>query len=171
MAGERQEKPTSPGEKVAKGSLEWAEKTMHEAGKEMLRDASRGTRIVAKRIPGAPGLVYDGVQVFTAKPEDKMRKIFGVAGGWIGGAAGGGLGALTGPAAPVAAPVGAAVGSAFGEDIGTDIYDRNKQAIDGAVRGAGDAIHDDLDAGRQKLEDTRRWVEQRNADLRRRFGR
>ena len=178
MAGERRGEQTSTGEKVANGLLAGHEKAMEMVGDHMLRAAPKMTRFVVKKIPGAPGLVYDFAQIAAAKPEDKVRQTFGAVGGFLGSAGGGGLGMLTGPAAPVAAPVGAAVGGAIGEDIGTDIYDRNKAVIDRGVatiaapiQRAGSATAEDYHDAHRKLEDTRRWIEDRNADLRRRFGR
>jgi hypothetical protein len=179
MPDERPEKRTSPGEKVAKGSLHGVNQIVEDGGEHMLRNLPKLTRFVAKRAPGIGlDLVLGTGEVLAAKPEDKMRKAFGVAGGFLGSVGGGGLGLLTGPAAPIAAPVGAAVGGAFGENIGTDIYDRNKAVIDrdvanvvGGARRTGAAIADEFHVAHQKLDDTRRWMEDRNADLRRRFGR
>jgi hypothetical protein len=152
---------------------------VEDGGEHMLRNLPKLTRFVAKRAPGfGVDLVLGTGEVLAAKPEDRMRKAFGVAGGFLGSVGGGGLGLLTGPAAPVTAPMGAAVGGAFGEDIGTDIYDRHKAAIDrgfanavGAAQRSGAVIADDYHAAHQKLDETRRWIEDRNADLRRRFGR
>jgi hypothetical protein len=154
MPGDRRGQ-TSAGEKVAAGLLAGHDKALDMVSDRMLHAAPKATRFVAKRIPGAPGLVYDVVQIAAAKPEDRMRQTFGAIGGALGSAGGGGLGMLTGPAAPVAAPLGAAVGGALGEDIGTDIYDRNKAVID-----------DGVDAARRRLEDTARWMKARTAQVR-----
>jgi hypothetical protein len=63
MAGDRQEKRTSAGEKVAAGLLDGHEKALDMVGDHLLRDAPRTTRFVLKRIPGGT-VVYGGCETF-----------------------------------------------------------------------------------------------------------
>jgi len=96
------------------GALKGAESLLQDAGKAMLKDAPRRTRYVLRRIPGAPGLIYDIANFATAK--DKLRAGVGIAGGVVGGFAG-----------EAAGPVGAAVGSAAGEAGAEWLYDHHDE--------------------------------------------
>ena len=76
----------------------------------MLKTAPRVGRIVAKRIPGLPGLVFDAANYASEQDKDRATfELFGqVAGGLIGAAAG---------------PLGVAAGSVAGEMAGEYLYD------------------------------------------------
>jgi len=81
----------------------------------MLKDAPRTARYVLRKIPGAPGFIYDAATLATSK--DRLRTGLGIAGGAAGAAAGGAIGG----------PVGAALGSAAGE-AGTEwVYDHRDE--------------------------------------------
>ncbi len=126
---------------VGDGILAGTGRVIDDAAKTMLKDAPKVGRFVLKKIPGAPGLVLDAVELVQAK--DKGRKIASMAGGILGGAAGGALGAATGPGAVVAAPLGAAVGSVAGQHIAEDVYDDNVGKIAAAsawIKARNDAI-------------------------------
>jgi hypothetical protein len=86
MAGERRSAYSSTGEKVAEGALAGVERAMTDAADRMV--PRKATRLILKKIPGAPGFVYDVAQVASAKPEARVRKTFGAAGGLIGRPAG-----------------------------------------------------------------------------------
>jgi hypothetical protein len=97
------------------GALEGAKRLMTDAGKEMLKEAPNATRYVLRKVPGAPGFIYDAATFATSK--DKLRTGLGMAGGGLGGMAGGAIGG----------PVGAALGSAAGE-AGTEwVYDHRDE--------------------------------------------
>lgn len=97
---------------------------MKEAGKTLLREAPKTTRLVLKTVPGVPGHINSGVELFTAK--DKGRAIAGLAGGTAGAALGGWLG-----------PAGAVAGSALGSRAGELLYnDRDDIAAWMAARRA-----------------------------------
>lgn len=91
------------GEQIAGGVLAGQADAVKSAGKPMLKTASRVTRIVANRIPGLPGLVFDAASIGAA-PDTRRAVIETVAGG-VGALAGGAL----------AGPLGAAGGSIAGE--------------------------------------------------------
>jgi hypothetical protein len=100
---------------VGSGALEGARNILDDAGKEMLKDAPGTTRYVLRKIPGAPGFIYDAATLATSK--DRLRTGLGMAGGAAGAAAGGAVGG----------PVGAALGSAAGE-AGTEwVYDHRDE--------------------------------------------
>jgi outer membrane lipoprotein SlyB len=80
--------------------------------------------------------------------KDKVRTGVGVAGSAVGGAIGGVIGGLGGPAAIATVPIGRVVGSALGEGAATYVYDHQ----------------DDI---RRKLDDTKRWMKARQAQVNR----
>lgn len=118
---------TPSGEQVGGGMLAGAEKIMKGAGDAMVKGAPRAGRIVLKSIPGAPGVVLDGVGLIRAK--DKWRSgaeiVGGVAGGAIGGA--------------VAGPLGAAVGATLGQK-GMELAYDHKDDIVAWMKGREDEI-------------------------------
>ncbi|MEO8113917.1 MAG: hypothetical protein ABI655_06025 [Phenylobacterium sp.] len=142
MVDERRPGGPPSGEQIAGGFFAGHDKAWKMLGERMLRGGSKAVRIVAKRVPGAPGLVYDIANF--AHAEDKPRALAGIVGGSLGAVAGGALGAAAGG---INAPIGAAVGSTFGERIGEDLYDAHADEI------------------RQKLEATKRWMAERQAEL------
>jgi hypothetical protein len=94
---------------LAGGFLAAQEEALKPVGKQMLKTAPKAFRIVAKRVPGLPGIVYDIGQFSAA--EDKWR-----AGAEIAGSAlGAGVGAVGGP-------LGAAAGSVAGEMAADYLY-------------------------------------------------
>ncbi|MET0274390.1 MAG: hypothetical protein ABW360_15490 [Phenylobacterium sp.] len=101
---------TPSGAQLAGGFLDGHAEALKKVGDTMLRDAPKMGRIVAKRIPGLPGLVFDAASYATAK--DKNRAKAELAGQVIGGAIGG-----------LAGPLGAAAGSVIGEKGGELLYD------------------------------------------------
>lgn len=123
-----------------------------DAAEGMLRSAPKATRFVLKRVPGAPGLLVDVVELTQAKGLNaKFRKGASMVGAGLGGAAGGALGAATGPGAVVAAPIGAAVGSVAGQHIAEDLFDDYAGDVEGKLRrGAGSM---------------KQWLKGREADL------
>ncbi len=112
-------------EQAARATLDIPKTLMKGPGEAMLRNAPRLARVVARRIPGLPGLIYD-VAAF-AKAGDKTKAAFGLAGGAIGGLGGGALGAAAGG---INAPIGAALGAAYGERIAEELYDDHEAEID-----------------------------------------
>lgn len=144
-SGDKNRKDVEWGEPVVKGSLKAVEKTIERAAKPMVRNAPKWGRVVMKSIPGAPGYVLDAVEIVRGK--DPLREAIGFGGSLIGGAAGGGMGLATGPAAPVAVPFGAAVGSVAGEQFAESVYDDNHEAV------------------RKRIEETKAWMRDRNADV------
>lgn len=98
------------GQQAGDGMVAGAGKVMSESGKTMLQGTPRAARIVLRQIPGAPGLVLDGVSLMTAK--DKGRATAEILGGVAGGAAGAWAG-----------PIGVAVGSTLGQKAGEMAYD------------------------------------------------
>lgn len=143
MADENSGEGGAPSQsQIAGGFLDGQAEAVTDLGEKMLKGAPRGARFVMKKIPGAPALVFDAVDLATAP--DKLRSLAGIAGGALGGAAGGALGTAAGG---INAPIGAAVGSAWGQKLGQDFYDQH-----------ADEIHRGLDA-------TKQWVRDREADL------
>lgn len=156
-ASEKKRPDWGPPGKMATDGLRAAnDEVMSRAGEAMLKDLSRAKRFVAKRAPGLPGLLLDGVEFMNAK--DKGRKLAGIAGSAIGGAGGAALGAATGPAAPVAAPLGAAVGSVAGEHIAEELYDDHAEAVGRVLRGTADDIQDGI-------AKTKAWIRGRDAQV------
>lgn len=142
MPDYRTQTAKAPAELGAEGLLKGHDRALDDIAKTMLKTAPERVRFVLKRIPGAPGLVYDVASLATSK--DKARTLFGMAGGALGATAGGALGAAAGA---VGAPIGAAVGGAAGDEIATEFYDDHK-----------DAIH-------RRIAATKRWITDREAYL------
>lgn len=113
----KDEKRNSVRQKIAGGVLAGQAAFVDQAGERMLRTAPRLGRIVAKGIPGAPGLVFDLANYATAKDKGRARAEL------IGQVAGGALGSWGGP-------VGVAVGSTAGAFAGEYLYD-HKDDIQG----------------------------------------
>ncbi len=122
-------------EQAAGGMLAGHDKAMELLGEWALRETPRMARLVAKRIPGAPGLVYDAAGLVGA--DDRWRAGFGLAGSLLGGASGAGFGALAGG---VNAPIGAAIGSAYGDKLATEYYDDHRRQIDATKRWVADHL-------------------------------
>jgi len=115
---------------------------MDAAAKKLLQDAPKAARFVLKKIPGAPGFVYNAAQLFTS--DQPLRTAAGIGGGIAGGAAGGALGAAAGG---VNAPIGAVLGGAAGEHVATSAYD------------------DYYAQHRAQLDDMNRWIVARRKEL------
>src|SRR5689334_4280086 len=131
-----------PGELVTGGLLKGHDRAMEDVAEAMLKAAPGRVRFVLKRLPGAPGLVYDAASLAASK--DKARTPVGMVGGTVGAMAGGALGAAAGG---VGAPIGAAVGGGAGDEIATEFYDDHKDAI------------------QRQIAATKRWIADREAYL------
>lgn len=140
--------PAGWSEPLASGALDTGQELLKQAGDQMLRDAPKATRFVLQRIPEGPGFVYQMANIAAAK--DKPRAIVGAIGGLAGGAAGGAIGTAGGP---VGAGVGSVVGATAGEALATRGYD---------------AAADYYRAHKAQMDGTKRWIEDRTAQL---FGR
>lgn len=130
---------TPSGIQVGSGMLEGYKRVVDDASKAMLRDAPKAARLVAKRIPGAPGLVLDAVQMSTS--EDGLKTGLELAAGATLGLAGGVVGG----------PFGAAVGAAAGEKAAELIYD-HRDDIRAWMKDRRDAV------ARRTLSELQRYV-------------
>lgn len=102
------------GMQMGGGMVKGVETLVSDTGDLMLHGAPKWGRIVARGIPGAPGLVLDAAQFATAR--NKARAGSEIAGGMLGGFIGSGLG-----------PLGAAAGAVAGQKAGEWAYDHHDE--------------------------------------------
>ncbi|MGA0604956.1 hypothetical protein ACO2Q0_03065 [Phenylobacterium sp. VNQ135] len=106
------------------------------------KEAPRITRSVAKGAVGAPGIVYNGAQLFAA--EDKGRALAGLIGGGLVGMAGGAAGG----------PIGAGVGSVAGQEAAEYLYDEYADDVERALRSGAGAAKDWVKVRQRRIAET-----------------
>jgi hypothetical protein len=154
MDQRRREDETSAGEYIAKAAMDVEHGVLGRAIKTHAKTIAPGTRVALKVVrPG--GYAMDVADVFTS--ENKLRAGAKVVGGILGAAAGaaGGLG--------LASPLTGAIGGAAGSWAGGELYDAGEDIV-------GDIL-DWREDNRRRQDETRRFIEQRNAAERRAHGR
>lgn len=114
MTDRRRTDPAPTRAQTASAVLAGQAAALGRAGDRLLTQAPVAGRIVAKRIPGLPGLVYDIGSI--AGAEDKRRATAEAAGGFLGAGLGGAVGG----------PLGAAAGSLVGQKAAELYMDHEK---------------------------------------------
>lgn len=122
--------PTPVGQRVAETALGLHDDAWEALGRYAAPKGST-TGAWIKGVSGAPTTIYNAARFFSAKPEDRARIGFGLAGGYVGTGLGGAAGgAVTGGLGSFA---GGMAGGAFGSEAGERIYDENKAVIDRGI--------------------------------------
>lgn len=100
-----------------------------------LPEAPWRPRAIIKGANGAPGLVLDAAELYTAK--DRKRALAGIVGAAVGSMGGGALGGLAGPVGMVG---GSMAGSYAGQRAGEYLYDHRQEIKDRVLRDFADSV-------------------------------